>query len=168
MNISKEYYVADRKVYNDGGGIFLFHRCLRIAHFTKNPIVLFLCRIVLRLYRLFYGLEISYVCNIGKGLYIGHPYNITINPKVVIGEHCFIHKGILLGQENRGHRKGCPQIGNRVWIGINAAVVGNIKIGDDVLIAPNSYVNIDIPSHSVVYGNPCVVKHRDNATEGYI
>lgn len=36
------------------------------------------------------------------------------------------------------------------------------------LIAPNSYVNIDIPSHSVVFGNPCVVKHRNWATEDYI
>ena len=44
----------------------------------------------------------------------------------------------------------------------------NIKIGDDVLIAPNSYVNCDIPSHSIVFGNPCVIKHRDNATEDYV
>ena len=63
---------------------------------------------------------------------------------------------------------GTPVIGNRVWIGINAAIVGKIIIGDDVLIAPNSYVNCDVPSHSVVYGNPCIIKHRDNATDSYI
>ena len=67
-----------------------------------------------------------------------------------------------------GGRKGVPKIGNKVWIGINACIVGNVTIGDDVLIAPNSYVNCDLPSHSVVFGNPCVIKHRDNATEGYI
>lgn len=55
-----------------------------------------------------------------------------------------------------------------IWIGINAAIVGGIEIGDDVLIAPNSYVNCDVPSHSVVFGNPCVIKHRDHATVGYI
>lgn len=60
------------------------------------------------------------------------------------------------------------KIGNRVWIGINAAIVGSITIGDDVLIAPNSFVNQDIPSYSVVFGNPCIIKHRDNATENYI
>ncbi|MCQ2217869.1 MAG: hypothetical protein MJZ33_05220 [Paludibacteraceae bacterium] len=60
------------------------------------------------------------------------------------------------------------KIGNRVWIGINAAIVGGITIGDDVLIAPNSFVNQNIPSHSVVFGNPCIIKHRDNATENYI
>jgi serine O-acetyltransferase len=114
------------------------------------------------------GIEISYTTNIGKGLYLGHAYNITINSKAVIGSNCNIHKGVTIGQENRGKRKGTPTIGDRVWIGINATVVGNITVGDDVLIAPNSYVNCDIPSHSIVLGNPCMIKPRDNATEGYI
>ena len=101
-------------------------------------------------------------------MYLGHAYNITINPKAKIGSNCNIHKGVVVGQTNRGKLKGVPTIGNNVWIGINAAIVGNITIGDDVMIAPNSFVNIDIPSHSVVYGNPCIIKHRINATEGYI
>ena len=66
------------------------------------------------------------------------------------------------------HTKGSPTIGNNVWIGVNAAIVGRITIGEDVLIAPNSYVNIDVPSHSIVFGNPCIIKHRKKATEGYI
>lgn len=78
-----------------------------------------------------------------------HPFNITINENVVIGNNCNIHKGVCIGQENRGSRKGVPQIGNCCWIGINAVIVGNIHIGDDVLIAPNAYVNCDIPSHSI-------------------
>lgn len=52
-----------------------------------------------------------------------------------------------------------------MWIGINAAIVGKIVIGDDVLIAPNSYVNCNVPSHSIVIGNPCRIIHKDNATE---
>ncbi len=106
--------------------------------------------------------------NIGGGLYIGHAYNITINAAAKIGRNCNIHKGIVIGQTNRGDNKGVPTIGNEVWIGINTAIVGGITIGDDVLIAPNSFVNVDVPSHSIVYGNPCVIKHRDHATEGYI
>ena len=43
-----------------------------------------------------------------------------------------------------------------------------VNIGDDVMIAPNSFVNIDIPSHSVVFGSPCIIKHRNWATEGYV
>lgn len=75
---------------------------------------------------------------------------------------------MVIGQTNRGKHKGTPIIGNEVWIGINSVIVGGITIGDNVLIAPNSFVNCDIPSNSIVFGNPCIIKHRDNATEGYI
>lgn len=85
-----------------------------------------------------------------------------------IGRNCNIHKGVIIGQTNRGINKGVPTIGDSVWIGVNAAIVGRITIGEDVLIAPNSYVNIDVPSHSIVFGNPCIIKHREKATEGYI
>lgn len=101
-------------------------------------------------------------------MYIGHAYCITINANAQLGRNCNIHKGVTIGQENRGERKGCPTIGDEVWIGINTTIVGNIKIGNDVLIAPNLYVNCDIPDHSVVFGNPCIIKHKENATEGYI
>ena len=47
-------------------------------------------------------------------------------------------------------------------------VVGNIKIGNDVLIAPLSFVNFDVPDHSIVIGNPAKIIHRENATLGYV
>lgn len=105
---------------------------------------------------------------LGGGIYLGHAYGITINPNAIIGKNCNIHKGVTIGQESRGKRKGTPAIGNRVWIGVGAVIVGNIRIGDDVMIAPNSFVNIDIPSHSIVFGNPCIVKPKNPATQDYI
>lgn len=125
-------------------------------------------RFIFRLIKRRMSVELFGKTKIGRGLYIGHPYGITINAGAIIGENCNIHRGVLIGQENRGLRKGVPTIGNCVWIGVNAAIVGKIKIGDDVLIAPNTYVNCDIPSHSVVFGNPCIIKQKENATEGYI
>lgn len=112
--------------------------------------------------------QIPYNANIGEGMYIGHLGNIYINPEVVIGKNVNIAQGVTLGQENRGSRKGCPSIGDKVWIGANAVVVGNIKIGNDVLIAPNTFVNFDVPSHSIVVGNPGKIISRENATENYI
>lgn len=85
-----------------------------------------------------------------------------------MGANCNVHKGVTIGQENRGRRKGAPCIGDGVWMGVNSTIVGGITIGDDVLIAPNSYVNFDVPSHSIVIGNPAKIIHRDNATESYI
>lgn len=122
-----------------------------------------------QLYRLShkYGLEISPDAKIGNGLYLGHPYNITVGSDVTIGNNVSLHKGCTIGRTNRGN-SGSPTIGNNVYIGINATVVGNISIGNDVLIAPNSYVNFDVPDHSIVIGNPGVIHRKENATEGYV
>lgn len=114
-----------------------------------------------------YGLEIL-SSNIGKGLYIGHPHNINVHPSAVIGKNCNLNKGCTIGRENRGKRNGAPILGDCVWVGSNAIICGKISIGNDVLIAPNAYVNFDVPDHSIVVGNPGIIKHCDNATEGYI
>ena len=115
-----------------------------------------------------YGLEISDSAKIGKGIYLGHPYNITIGANVVIGDNVNLHKGCTVGSIMAGKHAGSPKIGNCVFIGINATVVGGITIGDDVVIAPNSFVNFDVPSHSVVVGNPGVIHRKENATGNYI
>lgn len=102
-----------------------------------------------RLYRLTkkYGLEISLSATIGKGLYFGHPYNITVASDVIIGDNVNLHKGCTIGRENRGDRAGVPKIGNNVSVGINSTIVGKVNIGNDVMIAPNSFINFDIPDH---------------------
>lgn len=163
----KEMYVYDKQRFNTGGRALRFLWALRYSN-SGILLVRSFAKIMWKYYSLMYGLEIAPVTQIGKGLYIGHAFNITINPAAKIGDNCNIHRGVLIGQENRGKRKGTPIIGNKVWIGINVAIVGNVTIGDDVLIAPNTYVNCDVPAHSIVFGNPCIIKHRDNATENYI
>ena len=75
-----------------------------------------------------YGLEISPRAQIGIGLYLGHPYNITVGEGVVLGNNVNLHKGCTIGRVNRGNI-GSPHIGDNVYIGINATVVGNIHIG---------------------------------------
>lgn len=158
-----------RDQYRYGGKIpYRFQRYYRLCRAENRRVLKLIYKALLRHYRNKYLIELSYDCQIGGGLYIGHPSCITINPNAVIGANCNIHKGVTIGQENRGKRKGSPIIGNNVWIGVNSTIVGHILIGDDVLIAPNTYVNCDVPSHSLVFGNPCIIKHRDNATKGYI
>ena len=106
--------------------------------------------------------------NIPKGLIIGHAGDIVINGKAEFGGNLMITHGVTIGRDIRGKRAGVPRFGKNVVIRCNSTVVGNIKIGDDVLIAPNTFVNFDVPSHSVVIGNPATIHHRDNATEGHI
>jgi len=172
MDAFKESIQADYFRYGGkkqaGRYLVKFHRLFRKANTTSNPIILAWYRFRLSKHSSKHHIEIGYNCNIGKGLYLGHSYNITVNPHAILGEWCTLNKGVTIGQENRGLRKGAPTIGNQVWIGANSTVVGKITIGDDVLIAPNTFVNRDIPSHSIVIGNPCIIKPSQNATEGYI
>ena len=165
-SILRQSYLA--RLANGGTGASVLLKYFRRCQTETNPLLLLFWRYLLKLQKDKRQIEIYGKCNIGPGLYIGHPYAITINPDSVIGANCNIHKGVTIGQENRGKRKGVPTIGNSVWIGVNATVVGKITIGDDVLIAPNTFVNCDVPSHSIVFGNPCIIVPRENATEGYV
>ncbi|MFM1755949.1 MAG: hypothetical protein RL621_873 [Bacteroidota bacterium] len=125
-------------------------------------------RFLLRIHSIKYGFQINPSTRIGKGLYMGHRGTIIINSRAVIGACCNLSPGVTIGQTNRGIRKGAPIIGDYVWIGTNAVIVGAVIIGNNVLIAPNAYVNIDVPSNSIVIGNPAQIISRENATEGYI
>ena len=115
-----------------------------------------------------YGLEIAPNAEIGKGFYLGHPYNITVGGDVKLGKNVNLHKGCTIGRENRGKRTGVPTIDDNVSVGINSTIVGNIVIGNDVMIAPNSFINFDVPDHSIVIGNPGVIHRKEKATQGYV
>ena len=152
---------------------FLFQHRLRflvyfrIAQNSRNPLVRLLCNY--KLFRLSrkYGIEIKSSTRIGPGFAMTHPYNITISHLAVLGRNVNILKGATIGYAC-GKRPGAPVIGDRVYIGLNSTVLGGITVGDDVMIAPNTFVNQDVPSHSIVVGNPCRIIPRENATREYI
>lgn len=114
-----------------------------------------------------YGLEILRD-NVGPGLYLGHAYNINVSPLAKIVKNFNLNKGCTIGRENRGKRIGAPTLGDGVWVESNSMIVGNIHTGNDVLIAPNAYVNSDVPEHSIVIGNPAKIIKKENATDSYI
>jgi serine O-acetyltransferase len=114
-----------------------------------------------------YSIHIRPETTIGYGCYLGYGENITITEGANIGNNVNINHGAAIGATNRGKKKGAPVIGDCVWIGTNAVVVGNITIGNNVLIAPLSHVNFDVPENAVVAGNPAKIISF-NGTEGYI
>ena len=115
-----------------------------------------------------YHIQIPYDTQIGKGFYLAHFGRVIIHPKSVIGHNVNVSTGVVIGTQFRGRRKGSPTIGNYVWIGANAIIVGNISIGNNVLIAPGSYVNFDVPDGSIVIGNPGLIRRSTSATLSYI
>lgn len=148
---------------------FRFIYCLRKAqsYSPKYPLGI-VYRLLLRRYSIKYGYQISAKTNIGPGLNLGHWGTVVINPKVEIGKNCNIAHGVTLGQTNRGKNKGVPILKDDIWIGTNAVIVGGITIGNNVLIAPNSYVTQNVPDNSIVMGNPMQIIFNENATDGYI
>lgn len=114
-----------------------------------------------------YNLEISNFDNIGQNLVLAHPSGITINPRAVIGSNCVIFKNATIGSVRSGKREGVPIIGDDCVIGAGAFVCGGISIGNNVLIAANSFVDFDVPPHSLVLGNPGVIYPKENATVDY-
>ncbi|CAM4170457.1 serine acetyltransferase [Zobellia roscoffensis] len=147
---------------------FRFTFFFRKSSASKNPFLGLFYRLITRRLKIKYGFQIPVGTEIGRGLFMGHFGSIVINKKAKIGDNCNIAHTITIGQANRGNTKGCPVIGNNVWIGTGSVIVGKIIIGDNVLIAPNTFVNGDVPSNSLVIGNPFKIIPKKNPTEGYI
>jgi serine O-acetyltransferase len=124
-------------------------------------------RILLHCYRMRYGFDISPAATIGEGLYIGHFGGVVISPYAKLGANVNIAQGVTIGSTSTGPRKGAPTIEDRVWIGANAVLVGDITIGREALIGPGAYVFFDVPSGAVVLGNPGIVVGH-TGSKGYV
>lgn len=90
---------------------------------------------------------------IGGGLRIPHLNGIYIHGNATLGENCTILQQVTIGSnEHKIDYKKAPQIGNRVYIGAGAKIIGNITIGDDVRIGANAVVTKDVPVGRTVVG----------------
>lgn len=132
-----------------------------------------------KLLKLFYTVQLKRMSNrtyiqipartqIGEGFYIGHSGRVIIHPEAKLGRNINLGTGVTIGYENRGQRKGAPTLEGKCWVGTNSVIVGKVTIGEDVMIAPLTFVNFDVPAHSIVVGNPAKIIHKENATQDYI
>jgi serine O-acetyltransferase len=133
----------------------------------SNPFIKAISKISIKLLTYRYGFQIPSVTSIGGGFFIGHFGFIVISVNASIGKNCNIAHGCTIGAA-RGKKSGAPQIGDEVWIGTGSVIVGNISIGSNVMIAPNAYVNFDVPANSIVIGNPGKIVMKENPTKEYI
>ena len=115
---------------------------------------LWLARFVLRHYSYKFGIFIPFDTPIGAGFYIGHCGDIHFNAQAQVGNNCNISQGVTLGQANRGKNKGAPIIGDGVYIGPGAKVVGAVRVGNNAAIGANCVVTKDVPENAVVVGVP--------------
>ncbi|MDR1895906.1 MAG: serine acetyltransferase [Prevotellaceae bacterium] len=137
--------------------IYLFRKC------KKKNFLFPLYRFLLLKCSHKYGIQIPYQTEIGKGFRIVHFGMVVINPCTKIGSNFNISNGCTIG--NSGDKKnGVPIIGNYVSMQANSVIVGDVKIGNNVLIAPNTFVNFDVPDDSIVIGTKASIIHKNQAS----
>jgi serine O-acetyltransferase len=99
------------------------------------------------------GIEIHPGASIGKNLFIDHGSGVVIGETAIIMDNVVIYHGVTLGGTGKEKGKRHPTIGNNVFIGCGAKVLGNITIGDNVKIGANTVVLDSIPDNVTVVGN---------------
>lgn len=80
----------------------------------------------------------------------------VVHSKTTIGNDCHIFSNVTIGSKwHSGVNDGsCPVIGNGVFIGAGAVLIGNIRIGDGAIIGANSVVLCDVPPMKMYTGVP--------------
>jgi serine O-acetyltransferase len=131
---------------------------------ARYPLFVF-ARLMLDRCKYRFGIDIPFTTRIGEGLYIGHFGGIVVNELSVIGKNCNLSHEVTLGQANRGKRKGCPVIGDNVYIGPGAKLVGKVTLGSHVAVGANCVVTHDVPESGVVVGVPGKVISRQGSAD---
>lgn len=116
------------------------------------------------------SISIGSHCNIGEYNHITACDQITIGDGLLTGRFVYIgdnaHGGLSWEEASIPPAlrtltsKGAIKIGNHVWIGDKATILGGVTIGDNVIIGANSVVTHDVPSHCVAAGNPAKIIKR--------
>ena len=114
---------------------------MRTCRYTRaHPVLKFIgfpvARLLLQHYKYKLGISIPAITEIDSGFYIGHFGCIVVNANSRIGKNCNISQGVTVGQANRGKNQGNPVIGNNVYIGPGAKVIGAVKSAIMSLLAP--------------------------------
>lgn len=109
------------------------------------------------------GIQISIGTLCGGGLKFFHYGSVIIANSVILGKNVSIHHDVTLGRIFTGPNKGVPTIGDNVVIFPGAKIIGNIRIGNNVVIGANAVVLNDVPDNCVVAGNVARIISHDSS-----
>jgi serine O-acetyltransferase len=101
------------------------------------------------------GADIAWSARIGRGLVLWHPTGVVIGSGVVVGRDARVQQGITLGAaRSRTGTDGDPVVGDDVYLGAGARVLGPVRIGDRARIGANAVVLADVPDGASAVGVP--------------
>jgi serine O-acetyltransferase len=126
-----------------------------------------LAKMITYFIRIVFGCYLPYQLKIGKKFVLGYGgIGIVIHERVIIGEDVHVGQNVTIGGTTKKYE--VPKIGNYVYIGAGAVVLGPITIGDNVVIGANSVVVKDIPSGSLVVGVPAKIIKSNIKKSDYV
>ncbi|QOJ22951.1 MAG: serine acetyltransferase [Gammaproteobacteria bacterium] len=124
----------------------------RIAHYLHCRHVPLLPGLLRLLMFLLYNSVIPPQCSIGKSSWFAHGgIGVVLHPDCLIGERVLIGQGVTIGGS---FGSGTPKIGNDVWIGPGARILGAVTVGCNSIIGANAVVIKDVVENSVIGGVP--------------
>nr|WP_263314154.1 serine O-acetyltransferase [Mammaliicoccus sp. Marseille-Q6498] len=130
----------------------LMNRSIRLMHFSYKRNIPILPRLLQQINRLVFACDIPRSVEIGKGTIFAHSgLGCVIHSKAKIGKNCKIQQNITIG--GRG-TAGTPVIGDNVFIGAGATILGDVKIENNVKIGAMSLVLDDVAENTTVVGIP--------------
>jgi len=121
------------------------------------PVALLLtlpCLLLTAYVRLAYDLHLDRTAEIGAGLYIGHFAGIHVRG-CRLGQGCALQQEVRL--EPAPGAPGGPEIGDRVWIGAHARIIGPLRVGDGATIGAGAEVTRDVAAGCLALGGPARV-----------
>jgi serine O-acetyltransferase len=89
--------------------------------------------------------------SISFDLKLPHPNGVIIHGDAVVGKNCMIMQQVTIGMIGAGE---VPRVGNDVYIGAGAKIIGAVTIGDGSRVGANAVVLRDIPPNHTAVGNP--------------
>ncbi len=104
----------------------------------------------------FNGCVIGVRAQFGPGLVLIHPVGVVINSSVRAGRNVWIESGVVIG-DNRGR---VPQIGDDVFLGSGAKVIGGVRLGHGAQVGANAVVLQDVPDGTLAIGVPARIVAR--------
>lgn len=133
----------------------------KISHFLYKRKRFLIARLISEKAKRKTGIEIHPGATIGKNLFIDHGIGVVIGETCVIGDNVTLFHGVTLGGTGKEKGKRHPTIGNNVFIGSGAKILGNIMIGNNVKIGANSVILESVPDNVTVVGIPGkIIKHH--------
>jgi serine O-acetyltransferase len=152
----KEDYLLHRKTQNYLGFLALFNYRMGCygAETRVRPWGWLLCKLHalgMPFCEGFCGVHLGRRTKVGANLHLIHSGGINIHDRAVLGDRVGIMQNVTIGQ-NVGD--GVPVIGDDVFIGACASVLGGITVGNKARIAANSLVISDVPPGHLAIGVP--------------